>query len=186
MKQLLPFLLLFALPALAGAQKHFYDTKEKHYARIDFSYRDDLSKWRYAIDTARRHRSNPSLGTITFWRTEPIKDSTSRPYAVVLQPRMAFEIYALKDSALARRRAKHTRAYTDCLPPEGGGDYFTLGAFAFANTQACLSTYYKATRVDYGRSAVNVLFGAVDPKDAQSLFRLIKQLKALEAAPPGK
>ena len=174
-------LVLILLSSSQGyGQNIVYDTTDKYYAGIDFTFKDNLSYWTYDFRSRKPTKKDQSIGHITLWRTEKWDDNKDKEFHVSWNPGISFDIFNLKDSAKALELSRTMRSLTVCKIPQVGGDLFVLGNFVFVNSEPCVSCYRKLTNKEYCRPMINLLFSGIDISKISRLKDLINQLPIKE------
>lgn len=194
--KLYTFLFFLLVATNVHGQGHVFDTTTKHpaitgaryYSKTDFSEVDTLQLWNYFLDTTYHGRKTDSIkpmARVIFWRTKAIDDSISQNvYDHAWTPYIVFGVFGIGDTGLCYRQSAQIRYYSNCLPPEVGGDMIIVGKYVFLNFSSCLNCQRYDTGVDYCRPVLNYVFSHLDRTKITSLQSLVQQFSIAEGTLP--
>jgi hypothetical protein len=140
---------------------------------------DTLSLWNYQLDSpyvTRFQGSVKPVGYISFWRTKPISNDP-KLYGQAQVPSIDFEIFDISDSSFCYQSSRNTIIYSNCVPPNVGGDVFVIGKFIFLNRSVCVNCgSYGAPNIDHCRPIINFIFSRLTGSDFSTLADIVRQL----------
>ena len=173
------FIIILILSSLSSklsfSQINVYDTANKYFSKTDFSFKDDLSNWRYKLQLKKGlFKKSKSLGHLMFYRTEAWEDLT-KEFHWKWNAYIQFEIYNIKDSTLALDASQSVRKFDYCNPLETGGDYFVVGNFIFVNEVNCVQCAKE--NKDYCRPTVKKAFMNVNKNEISTIQEIVSQFQ---------
>jgi hypothetical protein len=175
------FILFSLLMAEAHGQisiNKIYNSNDSYYSKTDFSLIDTLKYWSYKLDLLSNNENTDSIkpiGRILFWRIKTLTYLSNEISKDEWRPKMEFNIYELKDSSYCLHKSVLIRILSSCIPPEVGGDAFSIGNYIFLNTSVCLNCLKKDGKRDFCRPTINYIFSKVNPAKIKSLGDITKQ-----------
>ncbi|MBL7742034.1 MAG: hypothetical protein JNN00_01040 [Chitinophagaceae bacterium] len=182
MKRVIPFsICIFLSIAQSFGQRSVYDSTDKNYRGIDFSFKDDFAYWRYDFRQKKATKKNFSIGHLTFWRAEKWDNNNNAEFHSAWTPGISFDIYNLKDSAKAKEASRFVRSLSLCQSYEIGGDLFVVGNFIFVNPESCVLCYRKLTNKEYCRPTINIIFSNIDTSKVLKIRDIIDQFPIQQA-----